>query len=630
MKIRAVVAAALAVAVFGVEAPHAAQGPQAIAIVGGTLINGLGGAPVENSAIVIQGNRIVAAGPRAGVAIPAGAQTIEAAGKFILPGLIDSKSNWNFQYGEAYLIWGVTGAIVSGGRNDQGNADRDAINHGIFAGPRLYQTVLGLRGPGPMLNRRQSYEPGAGDIIPYTPEETRQLTRDIIAAGADFIVLGDGDGPPELWAPAVEEAHRAGLAVSCRCMGPQTRGLEASRMGIDVLVHAGNLGSALTTDPERWKDAGNTGRGGPEPTGTSDAFATMDEVKVPEAIRTLVANNTFISPEFVALDRGFYSSAARVRAEAHSQFNDPSLLKYYSDFSLFDLYDNVREPSEYLTAATIAERSEGFKKKADFIRRFVEAGGKVVASSDITQAAPGIGVHQEMAIMQEDVHMPRMKIIQAATKWGADAHRLHDVGSVEPGKFADILILDADPLIDIMNTRKIHMVLKDGKVVVRLYHADYGGSLFANSMQNDDRAVIGGQAWAEALKGTIPARDRFAAGAPAPSPRISPTPGIVSLTPHTIPRLTQGAVVTLKGFSFVKGSLVLVDGKLAPVEIVGHDTIRVTLDPAQLANAGKRKIVVKNPHPVADPDWGDTSNTAFLLVPFEFTTKYFSKGSTTR
>ncbi len=631
MKIRALLGLATAAALLGPGVPRAAQGPAAaIAIVGGTLIDGNGGAPVANATILVQGNLITAAGPRATIAIPAGAQTIDAAGKFIIPGLIDSKSNWNFQYGEAYLIWGVTSAIVSGGRNDQGNADRDAINNGIFAGPRLFQAVVGLRGPGRMGNRRQSYEPGAGDIIPYTPEETRQLTRDIIAAGADFIVLGDGDGPPELWAPVVEEAHRAGLAVSCRCMGPQTRGLEASKLGVDVLVHAGNLGSSLTSDPERWKDAGNTGRGGPEPTGTSDPYATMDEAKVPDAIRTLVANNTYVSPEFVALDRGFYSSAARVRTEAHTLFYDPSLRSYYSDFSLFDLFDNVREPSEYLSAATIAERSAGFKKKADFIRRFVEAGGKVVAASDITQAAPGIGVHQEMAIMQEDVAMPRMKIIQAATKWGADAHRLRDVGSIEAGKLADILILNADPLADIINSRAIHMVLKDGKVVDRTYHGNYGGGLFANSMLNDDRAVIGAQAWAEALRGTIPARDRLAAGAPAPAPRISPTPGIVSMSPHTIVRLTPGAGVTLRGFSFVKGSVVLIDGKLAPTEVVSHDTIRVTLGAGVLANAGKRKLVVKNPQPMADTDWGDSSNTAFLLVPFEFTTKYFSKGSDTR
>lgn len=602
-----------------------AQVVPATVIRGGTLIDGNGGPPLANSVIVVEGNRITAVGAQGAVNIPAGAQVIDAAGKFIIPGLIDGKSNWNFQYGEAYLVWGVTSAIVSGGRNDAGLADRDAINHRIFAGPRLFQAVVGLRGPGPNLNGRQGYSPGGGDITPFTPADTRRYTREIIASGADFIVLGDGNGPVDLWRPAVEEAHAAGLAVSCRCMGPQMRGLEASAIGVDVLVHAGNLGASLTSDPERWKNAGNTGRGGPEPTGASDAFATMDESKIDVAIRTLIANNTYVSPETVALDRGFYSSRKRVQEEDHAYFNDPDFRAYYSEFSLFDLWDNVRDPEEYLEPEVIAERAEGFRKKAEFMRRFVEAGGKIVAASDISQAAPGLGVHQEMAIMKEDYRMPEMKIIQAATKWNADAHRLRDVGSIEAGKFADILILNSDPLSNIMNTRDIHLVIKDGNIADRAYHADYQGRIFANSMLTDDDAPVMGLDWAAAVKDAIAARDRLPAGAPARDPRISPTPGIERIAPRTILRGSPDTIVTLRGFNFVKRSRVLVDGVPVPAEVVTHDEIRVTLSQNVLGRAGNLKIEVKNPLPTADPVWGEASNEAHVLVPFEFTTTYFSK-----
>src|SRR5215510_10550097 len=94
------------------------QAAQALVIQGGTLIDGNGGAPVANSVIVIQGNRITAVGRAGAVQIPAGATVINAAGKWITPGLIDAKSNWNWPYGEAYLKWGVTSAMVTGTRND--------------------------------------------------------------------------------------------------------------------------------------------------------------------------------------------------------------------------------------------------------------------------------------------------------------------------------------------------------------------------------------------------------------------------------------------------------------------------------------------------------------------------------
>src|SRR5438309_6331767 len=124
--------AAVAAAAVGVTTtPHAQGQQQALVIQGGTLIDGNGGAPVPNSVIVIQGNRITAVGRAGQVQIPAGAQIINAAGKWITPGLIDSMSFGTWMFGEAYLHFGVTTAVPNVGRGDEGLAERDAINHGI-------------------------------------------------------------------------------------------------------------------------------------------------------------------------------------------------------------------------------------------------------------------------------------------------------------------------------------------------------------------------------------------------------------------------------------------------------------------------------------------------------------------
>ena len=69
----------------------------------------------------------------------------------------------------------------------------------------------------------------------------------------------------------------------------------------------------------------------------------------------------------------------------------------------------------------------------------------MVAASDITQTAPGLGLHQEMAVLQEDAHMPPMKVLQAATRWVANHFHIKDIGTIEVGKLADIDIVDADP-----------------------------------------------------------------------------------------------------------------------------------------------------------------------------------------
>jgi hypothetical protein len=126
------------------------------------------------------------------------------------------------------------------------------------------------------------------------------------------------------------------------------------------------------------------------------------------------------------------------------------------------------------------------------------------------------------------------------------------------------------------------------------------------------------------VRGTINRRDRLEDGAPAPDPRISPTPAIDAIYPRTIRQNSPETVVTIEGVSFVQRSKVYYGETELPTEIVSNDMIRVTLSEEMLSEAGKLKLVVKNPLPVADPVWGDTSNAAYILVPFEFTDTWFS------
>jgi len=111
---------------------------------------------------------------------------------------------------------------------------------------------------------------------------------------------------------------------------------------------------------------------------------------------------------------------------------------------------------------------EGYRRTAEFIRRFAAAGGKVVAGTDAGYM-PGLSLHYEMQMLT-DMGVPPMKAIQGATLWAAESIGAgKDVGSVEAGKFADLTVIEGNPLTNIAATKNVRMVIKDGQVLDTSY-----------------------------------------------------------------------------------------------------------------------------------------------------------------
>jgi hypothetical protein len=600
------------------EADSAQAQGNAIVIQGATLIDGNGGAPVPNSVVVIQGNRITGVGRAGQVQVPAGAQVINAAGKYVLPGLMDAKGNWNWQYGEGYINYGVTSNFVSGPRNDQGLADRDAILHGVFTGPRLFQGIIGLQGPGPKADKRDQFKLGDFNRIARTAEENSNYARSYLQNGADFIVWVDGDGAPEIFAPAVKETLAAGKPVVFRSMGPQTRGREVCAMGTGVVyIHTGNVGAQIAKDEAKWA----TYIGLPP-----DAYADMDDAKAAAMIKTLVACNAYLEPDLMAADRGFHKSWSRVQQESRDFFNNPAVKSYYPTHAAMGVIENQKSPDTYMTPADLQARAAGFKGHAVFLKRYVDAGGKIVAASDTPQSAPGLGLHQEITAFVEDVGLTPMQAIQSATKWVAEGFKQPDLGVIAPGKLADVIVVDADPLADIKNLRKVSTVIFDGKPVELGYHAWYGGYMFARP-DTDEDAVIAKPEWVAALKAATwrpNANNGGFGGAGGIDSATSPPPGIENVSVHTVIRKSPATAITVTGFNYVRGSQAYFDEVPVPTQVVSRTELRVTIPENLLGRAGNFPLVVKNPMPVATgvAEWGNTSNEAYILVPFEFTTKY--------
>jgi hypothetical protein len=469
-------------------------------------------------------------------------------------------------------------------------------------------------------------------------DASRALAKSNMEGGADFLGTNDGDGPPEIFAAYADEAHKAGKGVVMRCVGPQTRGRECVLAGADVMIHTGELGVQMNKDSEKWKDYVGL---------PPDAYCDMDPAKEKDMIAFLVAHNTALEPDFMATDRGFPSMWKRVQEESHAAYTDPQMLAYYPEFAIQDLHDNQQTKEDYLTADQISLRECGYKNHAKFIGDVVAAGGHVVAASDITQTPPGLGLHQELAVMQEDAHMPPMKVLQAGTKWVADHFRIKDIGTIEAGKLADIDIVNADPLADIKNLRQLDTVIKDGKVIDRGYHAWYRGGMFSNTNEEYDNAVVSDLAWEQGLKAATRNREgrplfqvkapngnmvnigggvndirRGPGNGPVPNPTLSPTPGLETIAPHTIIQGAPDTTFNLTGIGFTKRSMVYVNDKPVPTNVQSGTKLSFVVSQNDFASAGKLHVVVKNPGPLDTPVWGDTSNKAHILVPFSFTTAW--------
>jgi len=114
----------------------------------------------------------------------------------------------------------------------------------------------------------------------------------------------------------------------------------------------------------------------------------------------------------------------------------------------------------------------GYANISEFLRKYSEAGGKVLAATDTgccTQIIPGLSLHYEMQMLV-DMGITPMKAIQGATLWAAEViGQQKDLGSVEPGKLADFTVIEGNPLADFGTTKNVRMVIKDGQVMDTKY-----------------------------------------------------------------------------------------------------------------------------------------------------------------
>jgi hypothetical protein len=220
-------------------------------------------------------------------------------------------------------------------------------------------------------------------------------------------------------------------------------------------------------------------------------------------------------------------------------------------------------------------------------------------------------VHREMELLVDSGLTP-MQAIMAGTRNPAEGFRTLDrVGTVEKGKFADLVILNADPLQDIRNTLKINSVIKDGKVVDRTFHPWFGNPFAGGE--------VDGPEWVHALKIVTQQGIRTTAGLRDDTQAFGqPCPGIEEVSPIQVTEGDPGITLTIHGLNFTKKSAVYWGERVLPSRLVSATELKVTLEAGLIARPGVFPIQVRNPGPhISMPQWGTNSNKAYLTVQFK-------------
>ena len=581
MRITRAVPCLLVTALLTLAAPpdSRAQAPATLLIKGATIIDGVADAPLRDRSLLIEGNTIREVLP-ADAAAPAGAQVLDLSGKFIIPGLFDSHVHREDYMGELFINHGVTSIVALENAPKALRAkSQDAQDL-----PRFFH-------PGGRL--QLSNDTAEADI--------RQMVRTWLANDPDFAWFAQyNDRNSRAYAIAADEAHKAGLII----FGHTDNAPGSVRDGMDIIEHIWGFAEAGMS-PEQlaaFKE------------GKFLTWATFltDWSRLDAMIADAVRRGAYLNPTLHYEWGGMSRRALQRELEDYRVLSNPDLSyiprnvvdgilgrqRQIKNFS--SRYENTPWISR-LPAQDRKEFEAGFQNVLEFTRRYVAAGGKIHAGTDtIAGGTPGLGMHHEMEMLVEAGLTP-MQALKAATSWPAEllqgkngARGTAKIGSIRPGNFADLVVVSADPMSDISNTKKIERVMKNGRWVELGYHPEYFTSV-------------------------RPAR-------PIVASNLAPT--ISAMQPNRVPEGSSPVHVVLEGSGFTTTSLVRIDGisvkttfrnpKLLEFDLPASAVARASPDPfsppgpAQNTGIiGYRSVAV---HVFNPPPDGGTSNTVYQLV----------------
>jgi imidazolonepropionase-like amidohydrolase len=401
---------------------------ETLALVGGTLIDGTGHGALLDSIVVIEKGQIVAVGSRKQVKIPRGATKIDARGKTILPGLWDMHAHFEqVEWGPIYLAAGATTVRDCGNEFEFITAVRDALAQARGLGPRLLLAGI-VDGTGPLALGVERVD---------TPEQAKMWTDKYHEANFQQMKIYSSVKLEELKAVA-EEAHSLGMTVT----GHVPEGITAYQAidaGQDQINHIEYIADIMfpplpanASRLDRLKASGDIDLNSPQ---------------AQKAISFLVQHGTVVDPT-LALFEFFTANTSKPPVSI-----EPGVAKVAPE--LASILAETGPPSP---AAPLLEKL--VQKYIAIVGALHHAGIPIVAGTD--QTVPGYSLYREIELYVQAGFTP-MEAIQSATIVPARVMGLDKLlGTVEVGKRADLIIVDANPLESIHNIRKVEFVITNG------------------------------------------------------------------------------------------------------------------------------------------------------------------------
>jgi imidazolonepropionase-like amidohydrolase len=410
-------AAGYGMAAFTKAAPVAKAGAATIAITGGNIIDVENGTSIQNGVIILKDGKISSIG-KAGSAIPAGAQVINAQGKTIVPGLWDMHAHFEqTEWGPAYLAAGVTTVRDCGNELGFIDAIQQAIDNGKGMGPKILMAGI-IDGKGPM---------SLGIIQADTKEEAIKAVDTYKARGFNQIKIYSS-AKPAIVKAICDEAHKLGLTVTGHIPNGMTL-MSGVDSGMNMVNHVQYVYSIMKKNKDR-------------------SVNFEDSVSV-AAIKFIKDHNTVIDPTV-----GVYELAYRNVKD--------DITKLEPAFNTLPLPLQTQFRTYGQDSATVAKIAPMLNSMKMIVKKLYDAGVPIVAGTDM--GFPGFSVARELEIYVEAGLTPA-QALKTGTITPAEVMGLgKQTGSITVGKNADIIIVDGDPLTNISNVRNVKVVIKAGKV----------------------------------------------------------------------------------------------------------------------------------------------------------------------
>ncbi len=401
------------------------------ALVGCVLIDGTGAPPLPDAVVLVRDGRIAAAGPRASVAIPQDAAVVDVSGRPVLPGLWDMHGHMGAgtDWGPIYLAAGVTTIRDPAGDPEWQLALREAFAPGRIAGPRaLLAAIVESTAPNAVTPNQAN-----------TPEEARALVRRFHELGFEQIKVYN-ELRPELVPVITDEAHRLGMTVTGHLAAGMNH-IDLVEAGVDQINHIDRslvtrvVFSSRPPDPAR-------------------AFLEIDlgSTEVRRLVETFLRHGTVVDPTLARSEnRSRLASMPLHEMEPGAARLPPHIASW-------------AEPRNRGVPADQAEAAQAeFRKYLEVLGMLHRAGVPIVPGTD-DAPVPGHSLHRELELYVE-AGMTPLEAIQSATVVSARAMRLQgDVGTIEAGKRADLIVVEGDPLRSIREIRNLRAVIANGRM----------------------------------------------------------------------------------------------------------------------------------------------------------------------